>query len=254
MGNANSNYFDQNGVLLNKYGIGQKETLEMIEYNSTHLKIIELEGNPIKGNFDKEHLSKIHKHLFDNLYDWAGQSRDTVSRKWYIDEIGQRCRTTFCHPDEMDQVFSSVSKILTDTNNLKNIQSSEKLIEALVNIHQQLNHAHPFPEGNGRTLQVFMQQLAKEAGHNLDYTKVSKTDWNLASGKSAPNQFKYFGHEPIEKKPDVSDLTKVFKQILVEQKKEVSVDTVKKNVKAMLSAKYENESKKNKAVAQTPER
>ena len=148
-------YTDENGVFINKYGIGDKSVLSEIEYEVTTLKIAELQKNPIQGDFNQAHLEKIHKHLFENIYEWAGKSRDVQSAKIYMDE-GRKCRTKFCHPDKFSDAFSDVSKFLVETDNLKKIDGRENFIDAFTNIQKQLNHIHPFPEGNGRSLQVFM--------------------------------------------------------------------------------------------------
>jgi cell filamentation protein len=42
--------------------------------------------------------------------------------------------------------------------------------------YSELNAAHPFPDGNSRTIRKFMQDLAKSAGHDLDWDRVSQTD------------------------------------------------------------------------------
>ena len=41
----------------------------------TAVRLLELQMNPIKGNFDFNHLKKIHKYIFQDLYDWAGKPR-----------------------------------------------------------------------------------------------------------------------------------------------------------------------------------
>ena len=206
-------YTDDNGVFINKYGITDKNVLSDIEYAVTNLKITELHEKPIQGDFNQEHLEKIHKHLFEDIYGWAGKTRDVQSAKTYMDE-GQRCRTKFCHPDSFSEAFDDVKQYLIETNNLKKTNGRENFVEGFVDVQRKLNHIHPFPEGNGRSLQVFMQQLAKEAGYDVDYSKITRDDWNLANGRAAPEQMKFFGHEPIEKKPNTQMLSEVCNKII----------------------------------------
>lgn len=53
-----------------------------------------------------------------------------------------------------------------------------EFIDEFANIYGQLNQIHPFREGNGRTLQLIMSEMAKEAGYEVNYGMASKDDWN----------------------------------------------------------------------------
>jgi cell filamentation protein len=67
--------------------------------------LAELYENPINGDFDFEHLKRIHHHLFQDLYDWAGQVR-TVDIMRYP--------TYFCPTENIkpysDAIFSNLKK------------------------------------------------------------------------------------------------------------------------------------------------
>ena len=51
--------------------------------------------------------------------------------------------------------------------------------DKLVDIMVEANYSHPFPEGNGRSLQVFMSQLAQEKNIQIDYSQVDSEMWNM---------------------------------------------------------------------------
>ena len=77
----NSYFYPNSTVLINKLGITNQEELEQKEAEITFEKIIELYENPVAGNFDAEHLCQIHRYLFDELYEWAGEYRYVDIRK-----------------------------------------------------------------------------------------------------------------------------------------------------------------------------
>lgn len=74
-------FSDENGVLLNKKGIKNQDELDRVERTASYIKALELDNNPIKGRFDLAHLKAIHKHLFSDIYPWAGKVRDGYLQK-----------------------------------------------------------------------------------------------------------------------------------------------------------------------------
>ena len=72
---ASDPYVDPNGVLKNNLSIKNTPDLNKAEANLTYLRTQELETTPLPGNFDLDHLKKIHKHLFGDVYPWAGEIR-----------------------------------------------------------------------------------------------------------------------------------------------------------------------------------
>jgi cell filamentation protein len=63
------------GVLKNRLGIADEATLEQNEAALAATRAYELSLTPLKGSFDLAHLQAIHRYLFGDLYDWAGQLR-----------------------------------------------------------------------------------------------------------------------------------------------------------------------------------
>jgi cell filamentation protein len=69
-------YIDpQSGILRNKFGLTDQESLDRAEANVVSARSILLQLDPLKGNFDSEHLKAIHSYLFRDVYEWAGQFR-----------------------------------------------------------------------------------------------------------------------------------------------------------------------------------
>ena len=57
------------------YGVTDQNTLTALEEIATNLRFQDLMENPIEGNFDYAHMKAIHYHIFQDVYDWAGQER-----------------------------------------------------------------------------------------------------------------------------------------------------------------------------------
>lgn len=199
-------YRDDNGVLTNQLGITDREELHKVEYLLTGEKIDEiLSGKALVGvqGYGLERQQAIHQHLFEGIYEWAGKVRTVPSSKG----MGGGLVSIFANPDEIRQVWGLLEQKTARFARAENLSFEQKL-EELTDIFIQANHAHPFPEGNGRSLQVFMRQLAAEHGIRLDYSKNNKDEWNHASAISGlygvfweDNGEKYVNLLPSNKEP-----------------------------------------------------
>ena len=67
--------YPNSDVLKNKIGIQDMEKLQRLERRLTMLRILELVDKPIQGKFDLQHLCLIHRYIFQDVYDWAGEIR-----------------------------------------------------------------------------------------------------------------------------------------------------------------------------------
>ena len=126
-----------------------------------------LEQTPIKGNFDIKHLAEIHEYLFQDVSTHA-----RVVRAYGMNKGG----TPFAEPSQMDSLFDRELPFRVETLGFS-VNDLDKYIDVLTDLHSTLDLAHPFREGNGRTTRVFMSQLAKEHGYELDYSKVNCDEW-----------------------------------------------------------------------------
>ncbi|KJU87190.1 Cell filamentation protein fic [Candidatus Magnetobacterium bavaricum] len=69
-------YIDEKtGVLKNRLGITTQAELEKAEASFASTRLYELFQTPLEGNFDFDHLKAIHRYIFKDLYEWAGQIR-----------------------------------------------------------------------------------------------------------------------------------------------------------------------------------
>ena len=157
-------YIDENGVLINKKGIKDEFELDRVERASSYMKALDLDQNPIKGKFDLKHLQDIHKHLFGDIYPFAGKIRDGYLQKGQQDfTMGYR-------------IIPQAEKLFTQLKNEQFLKKTEpaKIAGRLAYYMGEINAIHPFREGNGRAQRIFISQLAKEINasiqaHRCDY-------------------------------------------------------------------------------------
>lgn len=155
-------------ILRNRLGIRDSHELDRIERQLVRERI--LEGVP-QGNFDLRHLKAIHFHLFQDVYEWAGQIRTVEISKG---------ESQFQFRQYIDTGMSDIHRRLVKTDFLRGLEQSAFAAEA-AQIIGDVNYVHPFREGNGRTQLQYLKLLAAQAGHPLDLTKIDATGWLEAS-------------------------------------------------------------------------
>jgi cell filamentation protein len=153
-------------VLKNKAGITDQNLLDEFEGDFTTLRIIELSEQAIDGDFDLDHLCKIHAHIFQDVYDWAGMVRT-------VDIV--RGDSRFCNARLIASYANKVFTTLKDENHLRRLGASP-ISQRLAHYLSEINAIHPFREGNGRVQRLFIAQLAEQAGFALDYSALNQAD------------------------------------------------------------------------------
>jgi cell filamentation protein len=151
-------YTDPNsGLLRNLQGITDPEVLLFVESGAVTKRLQDLSQTPIKIK-GVDSLFEIHRHLFQDIYSWAGKKR-TVE----ISKDGKQ----FFPTSHFDNAFRYIDQII---NEFKKIPKENKklLVEKLAEILDNVNYLHPFREGNGRTQREFLRLLALEKGLMLN--------------------------------------------------------------------------------------
>jgi cell filamentation protein len=146
-------------TLRNKLGLRDTAQLEAFEIEMTTLRA----GEPLpRGKFNALHYCRVHHHLFQDVYSWAGKYRTVRTAKG---------GNPFCFPEyigsEMTKLFGTVPEILS-------ADSSEDFIAEATRFLGELNAIHPFREGNGRSQLAFMAMLGEAAGFVLDFARVRR--------------------------------------------------------------------------------
>jgi cell filamentation protein len=178
---ANS-YTDANGVYRNKLGITDAAQLKRTEYHMAGMRSDEILSKRVDlgvQGFGLARQKAIHGHLFQDVYEWAGKTRTVPSSK----RMENGMVSVFANPDTFEESWQELEKRTQVFVKAQGLTFEQKHT-LLASIFVEANRIHPFPEGNGRSLQVFMKELAREQGIDLDYTKTNAKDWNRASAIS----------------------------------------------------------------------
>jgi cell filamentation protein len=141
-------------VLINKLGLRDQKQLDAFESEISFQR--STESLP-SGRLSYTHYRAIHRHLFQDVYAWAGRVR-TVR----ISKGG----STFCYPEHIDQEMAKLFKGLAKARHFRKSSPQSFAVQA-AHFLAELNAIHPFREGNGRTQLTFLTLLAERAGHAL---------------------------------------------------------------------------------------
>ena len=155
-------------VLKNKLGLREAEGLDYFEREFVYARAMQ---EMPTGDFDLAHLCAIHHHLFQDVYDWAGQVR-TVE----ISKGGSQ----FQPKAYIETGMADVHRRIVGQHYLRRL-SPDEFSKQVGHIIGDVNYVHPFREGNGRTQLYFYKQLAARAGHDVDLTQLEQESWMAAS-------------------------------------------------------------------------
>ena len=154
-------------MLENKLGITDSAELARIEEKISKKKAVEMFESGYLESLEAgtyESLAMIHKYLFDEIYDFAGEIR-----KVNISKVNFR----FAPLMYLDAALQSIDKMPQST------------FDEIVEKYVEMNVAHPFREGNGRSTRIWLDlMLKKEIGYVVDWSKVNKEDYLLAMERS----------------------------------------------------------------------
>ena len=154
-------------ALENKLGITSSPELAEAEERISKKKALELFDNGIldtleAGKFSA--LKAIHKYLFEDIYDFAGEVRTVNIAKGNFR-------------------FAPVMYLAAALENIDKMPQST--FDEIVEKYVEMNIAHPFREGNGRSTRIWLDCIfKKELGKVVDWSKVDKEDYLLAMERS----------------------------------------------------------------------
>ena len=147
-------YIDRRtGILRNLAGIANQQALDFFESAAVTKRAKELADNPLPIK-NSQSLFAIHKHLFQDVYEWAGKKR-TVE----ISKEGNQ----FFPTNYFNTAFEYIDKLIADYRKCST-EDKKELSDKLAAILDAVNHLHPFREGNGRAQREFIRTLALEKG------------------------------------------------------------------------------------------
>ncbi|SEB29340.1 Fic/DOC family protein [Rhodococcus koreensis] len=172
------------------YGITDPEVLDVYEGLATYKRMSELRREPIPGNYDLTHLRRIHHHLFQDVYPWAGELR-TAPRDWPMVKHGpdvQAYRRGVRNPPEIAHRYFAAKEIrgygtavlerMAAKNHLRGLDR-ETFVDELTKVWARINYVHPFREGNTRAQFAFFTQLSADAGYSFQTARFQPAEANL---------------------------------------------------------------------------
>jgi cell filamentation protein len=148
-------------VLKNRASLRDAKTLDAFELEMSTLRSEE----PLPaGRFTPAHYKRIHHHLFQDVYPWAGKYRTVRTAKG---------GNMFCYPEHIAASMDHLFKKLTLAA-FKPGASATEFVGAATDFLADLNAIHPFREGNGRAQLSLMYLLGQRAGHPLNLTRIDR--------------------------------------------------------------------------------
>lgn len=172
---SNDEYcYPESDVLKNKHGIIDQVGLDKLESEYVSLRLVELAEKPLTLPFTVETVKYIHKILFGDIYQWAGEFRRIDISKG---------NSRFAN---INFIESYLTNVLIDLANDGFLENSNKkdFAEKAAYYMGEINAIHPFREGNGRTQREFINQLAYNAQYYISWSDISSEDILEATIKS----------------------------------------------------------------------
>ena len=154
-------------ALENKFGIKSSAELVREEERISKKKAVELFENGMLEKLEAgkfQTLCEIHKYLFDDIYDFAGKIRTVNLSKGNF---------RFAPLMYLETAIKNVDKMPQNT------------FDEIVEKYVEMNIVHPFREGNGRSMRIWLDMmLKKQIGQVVDWSKIEKEDYLMAMERS----------------------------------------------------------------------
>lgn len=160
---------------------------EQIERRQTFQRIIELELDPVRGNFDAAHLKEINRRIFQDLPGAGfkdvlpGEYRPPVleGKDWMkhrvLSTVPGSFYVAYSRMDQNAQVRLDQALVNAKPSKLRAL-SPDEFMAVFKPLYAELDYLHPFSDGNSRTLRTFTKQLARESGYELDWERFNASE------------------------------------------------------------------------------
>lgn len=162
-------------VLINHFDVRDEEKLNEIESVISSARYAEWLNKPQSTAFDFDHYKAIHRFLFSDLYEWAGEVRTVnISKKG----------TQFTPAEYIEKQAELIFERLRTCSYFKGLPH-DAFVEEIVDFYCVTNALHPFREGNGRTQRVFLTQLIRGAGYEISFADMDTDLLMIATIRAA---------------------------------------------------------------------
>lgn len=175
-------FYADTEVYINKFRIRDQKLLEETERSMTERRAAE--GFPPRAHHRTyTGFKAIHRHLFQDLYGWAGRERKYTTGRGSI---------PFAVPDHITSWMNGLFDQLATEDYLIGLRKQDFAAGSAKFVNE-INACHPFIDGNGRTQRFWLRMLADNAGFYLDLNSRDSRRWNDASRIG----FLKHDHEPM---------------------------------------------------------
>ena len=151
-------------VLRNKLHIREQDLLDDAEADYVVCRLKDLVLNPLSGDYHTPHLLQMHKYIFQDIFEWAGEVR-TISIYKEEDVLG-RLSVEYSDPfdivNDLHHVLSDMRK--KEWKDMDRLQLAKEFCDSLARLWK----IHPFRDGNTRTTITFCCQYADEMGFPIN--------------------------------------------------------------------------------------
>jgi cell filamentation protein len=190
-------------VLRNKLDLRDQAELDVFERRATEIGLYRFNPRKLKLPIGVPRLKAIHKAIFGEVYDWAGEFRQNTGSMQKFRPQGYPVvypPSTYL-PQEMDRIFAA----LKAEDNLRGLPL-EAFASRAAHFYGEMDGAHPFREGNSRTLRQLFVDIAAGAGFTLD--------WSLISAEPNGRETLYLARDEAAMKRNTAPLAAIFRRAL----------------------------------------
>ena len=158
-------YPGSGGVLINRWNLTDADQLDqaMNDIASTQWAVLRRETPPRVVGLG--YLCTIHRQLFGELFDWAGESRT-------VDVGAQGTGLAYCRPAFIDEHLTAFFSRLMHEDYLRDARTVPEFTTRLADRWGELTQIHPFRDGNTRSQSAYVDQLARRAGFTIYWSHI----------------------------------------------------------------------------------
>ncbi|MGR5366095.1 putative adenosine monophosphate-protein transferase Fic [Photobacterium damselae] len=161
--------YENSTVLVNKLNINDEAILEAAERDLTTLAAMYIEFQ--LPPYDFTYLCTIHRILFSDLFEWAGELRTIDISKG---------NTRFCNVGRIEKEANNLFSMLEKDKYLVGLPY-DKFLTKLAEYYCDINVLHPFREGNGRAQRLLFEHIAINCGYNINFSGITPEQWVAAN-------------------------------------------------------------------------
>ena len=156
-------YIQENGTLINKLNISDYDTLKNAEKDITFSKFLNI-SDFFSTSCNANCLKNIHKHIFSDIFEWAGEYRTVQMYK--KEEVIFDCSLQFAEPNEIEEL---VNFYIAELNSIDwNSFSLQEKSTTFTSLILKLWKVHPFRDGNTRTTLTYAYHFSNEHDFPID--------------------------------------------------------------------------------------